>query len=264
MKTLAVTNQKGGVGKTTAALNVGAALAAMGKRVLLIDLDSSGDLTYSAGIDLSDEDMTIYDVLANGIPIQDAIWALTDSTGSTYDVVASDAAMLGLNMALTNASSPQQRLRDALKRVANDYDYVLLDTPPLADMASIQALVAADGILAPTQPHALSVTALTALQQTVNDIRAMNPPLEIRGILLTNYNARSTHHQQVRDLINTAMPNKLLNAAISTAVGVTEAAAARTNIYEYAAKTTNRRYMKALQQYRDAATEIVDRLEEID
>lgn len=262
MKTLAVTNQKGGVGKTTATLNIGAALASMGRRVLLVDLDSSGDLTYSAGIDLSDNDATIYDVLTDSADVHDAIWTLTDdATGITYDVVPADSALLGLAGALTDIPNPQYRLQKALQTVSSDYDYVLLDTPPLADMASIQALVAADGIVAPTQPHALSVTALSALQRTVNDVHDLNPGLAIIGVLLTNYNGRSTHHQQIREVIDGAMPGKLLDTAISTGVGVTEAAAARTNIFEYAAKTPNRRRMNALQQYRDVANELTERLE---
>lgn len=261
MTVLAMANYKGGVAKTTSVLNIGAALAEIGKRVLLADLDSSADLTYSAGIDLSDDDTTVYDVLTGRTTISESVWTLTDDLGSAYDVLPADSAVLGLREAVREMPRPQYRLRDALQTVADDYDYVLLDTPPLADMAAIQALVAAEGIIAPAQPHALSVTALTNLALTVKDVRELNPALQIDGILLTSYNARSRHHGEIRDAIEQAMPGKLLETSISTAIGVTEAAAARTNIFEYSRKTPARKQMRALGQYRAAANEIVQRKE---
>lgn len=260
MKIIAVSNAKGGVGKTTTALNVGSALAASGKKVLLVDIDK-GDLTNGLNIELQDGDATIYEVLTDGVPLANAIRHVTmERTGTAYDVVPADSAMVNLTSALSTVGSSQYLLAAALEPVDVDYDYVLIDCPPAIDVATVNALTAADEVLIPALPHFYSMDALTRLVDTVDDVKAnLNPRLQIVGILLTNYVGRSKHHQAVRTDVEQMFPGLLFDTAISNNVAVSESSYEGVDLFEYVATTPSRRYSKTVTQYTTVVSELLER-----
>lgn len=263
MKVIAIANQKGGVGKTSTTLNIGAALADMGNRVLIVDMDPSGDLTNHAGIDLQDGDNTVYEVLTDGVPVESAIRHVErESTGIKYDVLPADSALAELAETLHGQDDKQSRLRTALHDGALSYDYVIIDTPPSIGLQIVNGLVAADTVIVPAQPHYLSLSAVNAVAGTVQDIveAGLNDSLAIGGVVLTNYNNRAVHHRNVREAIVEALPDTVFDTTISNGIAVTEAAANGTDLFEYSAVTPIRRKSKSLEQYRDLANEIVERL----
>ena len=247
--TIAITNQKGGVWKTATTINVGAALAELGKRVLLVDMDPSGDLTTHAGIELQDGDSTIYEVLTDGVPVADAVRHITrDATGTAYDVLPADTALADLT------GDHRTALRDVLADLTG-YDYALIDTPPSVGLPMVAALTAADRLLVPAMPSLLSVSAVHAVQRTVRDVRAagLNTKLSMGGVVLTDYRGRSLHHRDVAAALRDALPGVVLDVTISNAIAAVEAAAAGQDVFAYAAATPRRRKTPVLQQYRDLA-----------
>lgn len=264
MYTMAITNQKGGVGKTSTTINVGAALAELGKRVLLIDMDPSGDLTTHAGIDLEDGDNTSFEVLTEDVPIMEAVKTVhREETNTSYDVLPADSALGDLADVLHGQTSRQKRLKSALDKVADAYDYVLIDTPPSVGLQIVNAMVAADSVIVPAQPHYLSLTAINAVSDTIQDVRdaGLNKQLSINGIVMTNFDSRSRHHKDVAASIENALPGKPFKTSISNGIAVTEAAANRTDLFAYVAVAPARRRSKGVEQYRNLAAEIVERTE---
>lgn len=256
MQTFAITNQKGGTFKTATALSLGAALAETGSRVLLIDMDPSGDLTTHAGIDLGAGDSTVYEVLAAGQPFADAVRHIhRDATGTDYDLLPADVALADLT------EDHRAWLRDVLQDAAGAYDYALIDTQPSMGVPIVAAMAAADRLIVPAMPSILSLTAVNALSQTVQDIRAagLSDRLEIAGVVLTDYRPRSVHHREVAEAFREALPGRVFNATISNAIAAVEAAAEGTDLFDYAARTPRRRKTRVLQQYRDLAAEITGR-----
>lgn len=252
---IAVANRKGGVGKTTTAVNLGAALAGMGKRVLLADLDPSGDLTNHVGAVLQDGDLTAYEIIADGANIRQAIRHVQgERTGTAYDVIPADGALENIA-----DDVPQTRLRDALATVGADYDYIILDAQPTLGAPTAQVLTAADSVLIPTGANYLALDAVTATAQVIESAReTLNPGIEILGVLLTQYNPRIRHQQAIRDAIAEILPDAVCEVYTSTGTGVAEAAANGTDLYEYISGHRNRRNTRAAQQYRELAEMIAN------
>lgn len=255
-KIIAVANRKGGVGKTTTAVNLGAALAGMGQRVLLADLDPSGDLTNHVGAELQDGDVTVYEVIADGADIQQAIRHVTgERTGTAYDVIPADGALENIA-----DDVPQTRLRDALAHVSEKYDYIILDAQPTLGAPTAQVLTAADSVIIPTGANYLAMDAVTATAQVIDGAReTLNPHIDILGVLLTQYNPRIRHQQTIRDAISEILPGKVLDVYTSTGIGVAEAAAEGVDLYEYIAGHRKRKNTKASEQYRQLAELITKR-----
>ena len=216
MKTVAIANQKGGVGKTTTSVNLAASLAAMDHKVLLIDLDPQGNATMSSGVDKHAAEMTIYDVLVDGDPISKIAVPAGDAG---FFVVPANGDLTAAEVELITVEGKERRLLDALMAIDKDYDFVLIDCPPSLNMLTVNALVAADSVLVTMQCEYFALEGLSALLHTVRQVsETVNERLEIEGILRTMYDPRNSLtnevsaqlHQHFGDLVyRTVIPRNI-------------------------------------------------------
>lgn len=187
---LAVTNQKGGVGKTTTCVNLAASLVATRKKVLLIDMDPQGNATMGSGIDKNAVAASIYDVLVHRQPVVE-VAQRADNAG--YDILPANGDLTAAEVELLSVAEKEFRLRDALTIERVEYDYIIIDCPPSLNMLTVNALVAADGVLIPMQCEYYALEGLTALLDTVQRVQqVLNPQLQIEGLLRTMYDPRNS------------------------------------------------------------------------
>ncbi|MCW7555394.1 ParA family protein [Endozoicomonas gorgoniicola] len=200
-KILAVTNQKGGVGKTTSCVNLSASLVASKRRVLLIDLDPQGNATMGSGVNKHDLELSSYHVLTGRGVIDDVI---VHSEGAGYDILPTNSDLTAAEVELMNLKGKETRLRDALKRIQDRYDFIMIDCPPSLNMLTLNALVAAEGVIIPMQCEYYALEGLTALMETITGVRqTLNPRLHIEGLLRTMYDPRISLTNEVsRQLIS--------------------------------------------------------------
>ena len=193
----AVANQKGGVGKTTTTVNLAASLARMNKKVLLVDLDPQGNATMGSGIEKNDLETSVYDVLVKKTSVGEVAQT---SPNAGFDLLPSNSDLTAAEVELLNVEGRDRRLRDCLKGSKTNYDFILIDCPPSLNMLTINALVAADGVLIPMQCEYYALEGLSALSQTVEAVSAtLNLGLKIEGILRTMYDPRNKLSQEVSD-----------------------------------------------------------------
>jgi chromosome partitioning protein len=217
---LAVTNQKGGVGKTTTSINLAASLAATGKRVLLIDIDPQGNATMGSGVDKHSLQSTVYHVLLGIVPIGKV--CLRAQAG--YDLIPSNRDLAGAEVELIDLPRRETRLKDALSEIEEAYQYVLIDCPPSLNLLTVNALCAAHAVVIPMQCEYYALEGLSDLVQTVKRVRAnLNPGLEIEGLLRTMYDPRNTLSQQVSEQLTQHFGEKVYRTVIPRNVRLAEA-----------------------------------------
>jgi chromosome partitioning protein len=218
---IAIANQKGGVAKTTTAINLGAGIAAQGKRVLVVDLDPQGNATTGSGIDKSKVDAGVYDVLTESTTIG-AVKILSPTVG--YDVLAANQHLAGAEVELVEVDGRETILKRALVSVVDDYDFVLIDCPPALSLLTINGLTAAKYVIIPMQCEYYALEGLSDLVDTIKRIKSyLNPNLEIGGLVRTMFDGRNSLSQQVSDQLDTHFGDKLFETVIPRNVRVAEA-----------------------------------------
>ena len=250
MTILAIANQKGGVGKTTTAVNVGAYLA-LGVRVLLVDLDPQANATSSLGLDPNGVELSTYDALIGQSPMRAAI---VETGRAQLEIAPASRALAGAQVELVDMPDRERRLKDALAEVAGTYDVVLIDTPPSLGILTLNAMVAADLLLAPVQCEYLALEGVAQLMETIELVRAtLNPRLELLGMLMTMYDPRTRLSPQVVDEVRRHFPDRTFQTVIPRSVRLSEAPSYGKPVLEY--EPTSR----GASAYADLAQELIQR-----
>lgn len=232
VKIIAVTNQKGGVGKTTTSVNLCAALAYMKKKVLLIDIDPQANATQGIGIDRSNLEMSTYDVLVDEVPIENII---KSSSVNNLDVAPANINLAGVEIQLSQVSSGrEQRLKKSLVAVKNNYDYIIIDCPPALGLLNTNALTAADSVLIPVQCEYYALEGLTQLLNTILLTQSVfNEDLTIEGVLLTMLDSRTNLGTEVSQEVRKYFREKVYDTVIPRNVKLSEAPSEGLSIFDY-------------------------------
>jgi len=246
---IAIVNQKGGVGKTTTAINLGAYLAWLGKFVLLVDVDPQANATSSLGINPANLDRGVYNTLIESVSFREIIQG-THHQG--YKIAPSTPDLAGARIELVNLEDREYKLRHSLLEVTNDYDYIIIDCPPSLDLLTVNGLVAADEVLIPVQAEYLALEGLGQLLNTVNLIKEnLKPELSVLGALVTLYDKRNKLSGQVLNELKQHFPHRVFNTIIPRNVRLTEAPSFGESILAYDARSSGGR------AYENLAREII-------
>ena len=218
---VAIANQKGGVAKTTTAINLAAGICGHGKRVLLVDLDPQGNATTGCGIDKSQANSGVYEVLTDTMSVKDA--SIT-STATGFDVLTANQHLAGAEIELVGSAGREVRLKTALNKVIGEYDFILIDCPPALSLLTINGLTAAHFVIIPMQCEYYALEGLSDLVDTIKRIKShLNPELEIGGLVRTMFDGRNSLSQQVSEQLNIHFGHKLFETVIPRNVRVAEA-----------------------------------------
>ncbi|MBG9981290.1 ParA family protein [Facklamia sp. DSM 111018] len=248
-KMIAVGNQKGGVGKTTTTVNLGAALAFLNKKVLIIDSDSQGNATSGLGIERGDVKNSLYEVLVNEIPIEESILS---TSRDNLDIVPSTISLAAAEIELVSIEQREFRLRKAIEPVIEEYDYILVDCPPSLGQLSINAFTASDTILIPVQAEYYALEGLSQLLNTIRLVqKSYNPQFRIEGVLITMLDARTNLGYEVVDEVRKYFQEKVYNTVISRNIRLSEAPSYGLSVIDYDPKS------RGAIMYMDLAKEVV-------
>lgn len=249
-KIIAIANQKGGVGKTTTAVNLSACLAVQGKKVLIIDVDPQGNTTSGLGVDKKKIDLSIYDVLINDTDVKDTI--LETCVENLY-LCPSNIRLAGAEVELVSVISRETRMKSALEDIKGDYDFILIDCPPSLGLLTINSLTASDTVLVPIQCEYYALEGLTQLMNTVKLVQKhLNQRLEVEGVVLTMFDARTNLSLQVVEDVKKHFKDKVYRTIIPRNVRLSEAPSFGLPIIKYDEKS------KGAECYMDLASEVID------
>ena len=246
-RVISFANQKGGVAKTTTTLNLGVALAEQGLKVLLVDLDPQGNLTMSQGLNPDTIERSMFDVLVHRLPIQEVVHH------TEVDLAVSSIDLAGAELALSSMIGRERALEKAIAPVRENYDYVLIDTPPSLGLLTINALVASNGVIVPVQCEYLSLRGLVQLENTLSMIREnLNPDVGIEGILPTMYDKRTLHSREAVEILQENFGDLVFDTKIRKTVRYAEAPVKGASVLKYDPTGT------AAEAYRDLAKEVLN------
>lgn len=247
-KIIAIANQKGGVGKTTTSVNLSACLAELNKKVLLVDVDPQGNATSGYGLDKSQIEQSIYDVLVAGVDIETVIQA-TDF--ANLSILPATIELAGAEVELVAAISRENKLKRAIDKVKKDYDYVIIDCPPSLGLLTLNSLTAADSVLMPIQSEFYALEGVSQLMNTISLVQQnLNPELVLEGVLLTMFDSRTKLSMQVAEEVQKHFAEKVYKTVIPRNVRLSEAPSYGQPIIAYDTRS------KGAEVYRDLAKEV--------
>ena len=249
-RAIAVANQKGGVGKTTTAVNLAACLAKEGRKVLLIDSDPQGNATSGLGFDKRDVKKCIYDALINEVPMADT---LKHTAYENLDVIPATIQLAGAEIELVSLMNREGRLKNALERIKHDYDYVIIDCPPSLGLLTINALTAASSVMIPVQCEFYALEGITMLMNTIQLVqRNLNPALKLEGVVMTMFDSRTNLAQDVVEEVKKYFKTKMYKTIVPRNVRLSEAPSHGMPVIDYDSKS------KGAQVYMELAQEVID------
>ena len=250
VKVIAVANQKGGVGKTTTAVNLAACLAKEGRKVLLIDSDPQGNATSGLGFDKRDVKKCIYDALINEVPMADT---LKHTAYENLDVIPATIQLAGAEIELVSLMNREGRLKNALERIKHDYDYVIIDCPPSLGLLTINAVTAASSVMIPVQCEFYALEGITMLMNTIQLVqRNLNPALKLEGVVMTMFDSRTNLAQDVVEEVKKYFKTKMYKTIVPRNVRLSEAPSHGMPVIDYDSKS------KGAQVYMELAQEVID------
>ena len=246
-RVLALANQKGGVAKTTSTLNLGVALKEMGYKVLLVDMDPQGNLTMSQGLNPDDMRQSMYNVLTQGLAMENVIFE------REVDVAVASIDLAGAELALASMIGRERALSKALIPIKDRYDFILIDTPPSLGLLTVNALTASDAIIVPVQCEYLSLRGLAQLQKTLELVREnLNPNVHMAGILPTLYDSRTTHGTEAVELLRESFGDLVFQTVVRKTIKFAEAPVKGSSVLKYAPRSD------AAEAYRALAREVLN------
>lgn len=248
---ISIINQKGGVGKSTTAVNLAAALGSLGKNVLIVDFDPQGNTTSGFGIEKEELEQCVYDALLNDVPAEEL---LIETNSKNVTVIPATIQLAGAEIELVSAMARETRLKELLEPIEQNYDFILIDCPPSLGLLTINALTAADSVLIPIQCEYYALEGVTKLLESMRMVKSrINKGLDVYGVLLTMYDSRTSLANQVVDEVKGYFGEKVFETLIPRTVKISEAPSFGMPVIDYAPQN------KGAQAYMELANEVIDR-----